>query len=190
MPAGQHMLKIRTIFKKKQTIISTLLYKHKQRWKSQPLPPWQVSTVLFLSIKCTLWTSERQNRGRVCVCVCFQSFSQSNMTASGVWRRWGSVAEWRCVFVELTLINVALAVGVRLAVGPLLHVGHVLVKVRQRHRVLLVDLPLHVRLQHRPLVVGERHGEQSFGVAHELVDVSLPGHLPKDKRGFIDFIFV
>lgn len=75
------------------------------------------------------------------------------------------------------LINVSLAVGVRRTVGPLLHVGHVLVKVRQRHRVLLVDLPLHVRLQHRPLVVGERHGEERLGVAHKLVDVSLARHL-------------
>lgn len=54
----------------------------------------------------------------------------------------GQHSERRCVL----LINVAFAVGMRLAVGPLLNVRHVLVKVRQRHRVLLVDLPLHVRL--------------------------------------------
>lgn len=89
----------------------------------------------------------------------------------------GGVEVCECVVVGLTLINIALAVGVRLAVGPLLYVGHVLVKVRQRHRVLLVDLPLHVRLQHRPLIVGKRHGEQGLGVAHELVDVSLSRHL-------------
>lgn len=92
--------------------------------------------------------------------------------------------EGRCVFecVGLTLINIALAVGVRLAVGPLLYVGHVFVKVRQRHRVLLVDLPLHVCLQHRPLIVGKRHREQGLRVAHKLVDVSLAGHLDGDGQ--------
>ncbi len=86
----------------------------------------------------------------------------------------------------LMLINVALAVGVRLAVGPFLYVGHVLVKVRQRHRVLLVDLPLHVRLQHWPLIVRKRHGEQSLGVAHKLVDVSLAGHLDGDGQDEVE----
>lgn len=86
-----------------------------------------------------------------------------------------------CLSVGLTLINVALVVGVRLAVGPLLYVGHVFVKVRQRHSVLLIYLPLHVRLQHWPLIVGKRHREQGFGVAHKLVDVSLSGHLEVER---------
>lgn len=102
-------------------------------------------------------------------------------TVSGVWTEEAEEEEEGggvCV-----LINVALAVGVRRAVRPLLYVGHVFVKVRQRHRVLLVDLPLHVRLQHRPLIVGKRHGEQGLGVAHKLVDVSLAGHLDGDGGG-------
>lgn len=96
------------------------------------------------------------------------------------WRQVGGGSGGGVGFVGLTLINVALAVGVRLAVGSLLYVCHVFVKVRQRHRVLLVDLPLHVSLQHRPLIVRKRHGEQGLGVTHELVDISLAGHLEKD----------
>lgn len=88
------------------------------------------------------------------------------------------------------LIDIALAVGVRLAVRPLLYVGHVLVEVRQRHRVLLVDLPLHVGLQHRPLIVRKRHGEQGLGVAHELVDVSLARHLDGNGRGGVGWVGV
>lgn len=78
---------------------------------------------------------------------------------------------------SLMLVHIAFAVGVRVAAAPFRHVAHALVKVRQGHRVLLVDVSLHVRLQQWALVVRKGHGEKGLGVAHELVDVSLSRHL-------------
>lgn len=81
---------------------------------------------------------------------------------------------------SLMLVHVAFAVGVRVAAAPFRHVAHALVEVRQGHRVLLVDVSLHVRLQQWALVIGEGHGEKGLRVAHELVDVSLSRHLLHD----------
>lgn len=39
-----------------------------------------------------------------------------------------------------------------------------------------------VGFQTRPLVVWEGHGEERLGVAHELVDIPLTGHLGANQR--------
>lgn len=114
---------------------------------------------------------EKEENERKFHSVCVQSYSRSDCNRT----QQSQIYRWRKQGGQL--INIALAIGVWLAVGPLLHVGHVLVKMRQRHRVLLVDMPLHVCLQHRPLIVRKCHGEQRLGVTHKLIDVPLPCHL-------------
>lgn len=79
-------------------------------------------------------------------------------------------------------VDIAFAVRMWVAVGSLLNVCHAFIVVWQWHRLLLVDLPLHVGFQHGPLIVGEGHGEQGLGVAHKLIDVSLTCHLKSQKK--------
>lgn len=85
------------------------------------------------------------------------------------------------MFQSLCSVDVTLAVRVWVAVAGVLNVRHVLIEVRQRHGVFLVDLPLQVGLQHGPLIVREGHGEQGLGVADELIHVSFTCHLGTEK---------
>lgn len=82
------------------------------------------------------------------------------------------------------LVHVAFGVGLGSHVwGVLLRgVGHALIQVGQRHRVLLVDVSLKLGLQAGPLIVGEGQGNERLGLAHKLVNVALPRHLRKTER--------
>lgn len=82
-------------------------------------------------------------------------------------------------WLSLALIHIAFIVGVGVAAAPFWHVGHALVKVRQRHRVLFVDVTLHVCLQQWTLIIWKGHGEECFWIAHKFVDISLSSHLMK-----------
>jgi hypothetical protein len=75
------------------------------------------------------------------------------------------------------LVDVAFIVGVRVATAPFWNVGHALIKMRQRHSVLLIDVALHVRLQQWTLIVWKGHGEKGFWITHKFVDISLSSHL-------------
>lgn len=79
-------------------------------------------------------------------------------------------------------VHIAFVVGVGVAAAPFGHVGHALVKVGQGHRVLLVDVTFHVRLQQGALVIREGHGEEGFWIAHKFVDISLACHLMKTGK--------
>lgn len=75
------------------------------------------------------------------------------------------------------LIHVAFVVGMGVAAAPFRHVGHALIKVRERHCVLLVDVTFHVCLQQWALIIWKGHGEKGFWVTHKFVDISLSSHL-------------
>lgn len=75
------------------------------------------------------------------------------------------------------LIHIAFVIGVGVAAAPFRHVGHALVKVGQRHRVLFVDVALHVCLQQWALIIWKGHGEEGFWITHKFVDISLSSHL-------------
>lgn len=79
--------------------------------------------------------------------------------------------------LSLLLIDIAFVVGVGVAAASVLHVDHALIKVGQRHSVLLIDVALHVSLQQGALVVRKSHGEKRFRVTNKLVDVSFSSHL-------------
>lgn len=79
--------------------------------------------------------------------------------------------------LSLMLVHVAFVVGVGVAAAPFRHVGHALIKVRQRHCILLIDVPLHVCFQQWALIIWKGHGEKGFWIAHKLVDISLSSHL-------------
>lgn len=49
--------------------------------------------------------------------------------------------------------------------------------------VLLVDVALKLGLQAGSLIVGERQRDEGLGLTHELVNVALPRHLEREKRG-------
>lgn len=72
------------------------------------------------------------------------------------------------------------------AAAPFRHVGHALVKVRQRHCVLFIDVTFHVCLQQWALIIWKGHGEQGFWITHKFVDISLSGHLMKTQKRKID----
>jgi hypothetical protein len=75
------------------------------------------------------------------------------------------------------LVHVSFVVGVRVAAAPFGHVGHALIKVRQRNCVLFVDVTFHVRLQQWALVIRKGHREKGFRVTHKFVHVSFSSHL-------------
>ena len=79
------------------------------------------------------------------------------------------------------LIHVAFVIGVGVAAAPFRHVGHALVKVGQRHRVLFVDVALHVCLQQWALIIWKGHGEEGFWITHKFVDISLSSHLRETR---------
>lgn len=78
------------------------------------------------------------------------------------------------------LICVAFAVRLRREAAKVRQVSGVLIQVRQRHRVLLADLPVKLCLQSWPLIIGEGQREQGFGLTHKLVHVALSSHLQGD----------
>lgn len=82
----------------------------------------------------------------------------------------------------LALVHVAFGVGLGAHVlgGLFGGVGHPLVQVGKRHRVLLVDVALELGLQAGPLIVGEGQRDEGLGLTHKLVNVALPCHLERD----------
>lgn len=80
------------------------------------------------------------------------------------------------------LIHVAFVIGVGVAAAPFRHVGHALVKVGQRHRVLFVDVAFHVCLQQWALVIWKGHGEKGFWITYKFVDISLSSHLRETRK--------
>lgn len=82
----------------------------------------------------------------------------------------------------LALVHVAFGVGLGAHVlgGLFGGVGHPLVQVGKRHRVLLVDVALELGLQAGPLIVGEGQRDEGLGLTHKLVNVALSCHLERD----------
>lgn len=83
------------------------------------------------------------------------------------------------------LVHVAFGVGLGAQVlwSLFCGVGHALVQVGQGDGVLLVDVALELGLQAGSLIVGERQRDEGLGLTHELVNVALPRHLEREKRG-------
>lgn len=83
---------------------------------------------------------------------------------------------------------VRVAVGESQSLEALLHpfgeVRAILLVAGQQEAVVLAGGQdgVWVSFQARPLVVWEGHGEERLGVAHELVDVPLTGHLGANQR--------
>lgn len=86
-----------------------------------------------------------------------------------------------CLTVRLVHVSFVVRVGV--AAAPFRHVGHALIKVRQGHRVLFVDVTFHVRLQQWALIIRKGHGEKGFRVTHKFVDISFSSHLRIAQKG-------
>lgn len=83
------------------------------------------------------------------------------------------------------LVHVAFGVGLGAQVlwSLFCRVGHALVQVGQGDGVLLVDVALKLGLQAGSLIVGERQRDEGLGLTHKLVNVALPRHLERVKRG-------
>lgn len=83
----------------------------------------------------------------------------------------------------VALVHIAFGVGLRAHVGGSLfgRVGRPLIKVRQRHRVFLVDVAFEFCLQTWTLIVRKSQGYQSLWLTHEFVNITLARHLKKKK---------
>lgn len=92
-----------------------------------------------------------------------------------VWGTWENI---------VALVHVAFGVGLRAHVGGSWfgRVRRSLIEVRQRHRVLLIDVALEFRLQTWPLIVRKSQGYQCFRLTHKFVNITLTCHLGGKKE--------
>lgn len=173
----------------KAILFNNLLIPHRQRLSKQ-LVLWGSHnlTVIVSKVLAESWLNllkrwenstradiERERDSRGLLCIGKMLFSLSNGRSH--------YSRKNCKFSgRQASVDITFTVGARAAVCPLLDVCHALIKVWQWNSVFLIDLPLNICFQYRPLIVWKCHWEQCLWVTYKLVDISLPSNLqPYDR---------